>query len=397
MKTLDIRDRIWDAVSAIRPLDHTERQHIDFALNWIQSGVEIFRTEKPATPPMHLVSYFLVFSPEQSKVLLVDHKKAELWLPPGGHVEPGEDPKETVLREAKEELGIEAEFLFEEPLFLTVTKTVGNVAQHTDVSLWYVLKWNPDEPMTYDKEEFNQIRWFEISEIPFERSDPHLRRFIEKMICQFRSDTNWKAYESSASSYAAKVESLHPYKEADRFLSMIPPNGKIIDIGCGSGRDAKVFSERGYAVTGIDFSSKMIEVAQEKAPQADFHIMDMRSLNFSPAFDGAWANASLLHLSKNEFSHVLTRISQSLKLDGVFFIKLKKGTSEGLELDARYNNLEKFYSYHDEQELKELLSAAGFTVLDLFVTENESSYQTHPYIHAFCRRKRLNEKKENYV
>lgn len=402
MKTLDIRDRIWDAVSAIRPLDDTERQHIDFVLNWIQSGIEIFRTEKPATPPMHLVSYFLVFSPEQSKVLLVDHKKAELWLPPGGHVEPAEDPKETVLREAKEELGVEAEFLFEEPLFVTVTKTVGNIAQHTDVSLWYVLKWNPDEPMTYDKEEFNQIRWFEIDNIPFERSDPHLRRFIEKMICQFRSHTNWKAYESSATSYAAKVESLHPYKEADRFLSMIPPNGKIIDIGCGSGRDAKVFSERGYEVTGIDFSSKMIEVAQEKAPQADFHVMDMRFLNFDPIFDGAWANASLLHLSKNEFLHVLEKIFQCLKPNGLFFIKLKKGISEGLELDARYNNLEKFYSYHDEQELREVLLAVGFTILDLFVTENESSYQTHPYIHAFCRKKRLNEKedqtmKENYV
>lgn len=197
MKAVDIRDGIRDSISAIQPLDDIERQHIDFVLNWIQSGVEIFRIEKPATPPMHLVSYFLVFSPEQSKVLLVDHKKAELWLPPGGHVEPGENPKETVLREAKEELGIEAEFLFEEPLFVTVTQTVGNVIQHTDISLWYVLKWNPDNLMTYDKDEFNQIRWFGIDEIPFERSDPYLRRFIEKMIFQFRSHINWKAYESS--------------------------------------------------------------------------------------------------------------------------------------------------------------------------------------------------------
>lgn len=244
MTSVDIRDRIYDSVSAIRPLDDIERQHIDFVLTWIQLGVEIFRTEKPATPPIHLVSYFLVFSPEESKVLLVDHKKADLWLPPGGHVEVGEDPKETVLREAKEELRIEADFLFEEPLFLTVTQTVGNVTQHTDISLWYVLKLHSDDPITYDKDEFNQIRWFAIDNIPFERSDPHLRRFIEKMIFQFRSHTNWKVYESSAVSYAKKVENLHPHREADKFLSMIPLNGKIIDIGCGSGRDAKVFSER---------------------------------------------------------------------------------------------------------------------------------------------------------
>lgn len=112
---------------------------------------------------------------------MVDHKKAELWLPPGGHVEPGEHPKETVIRESKEELGIEAEFLFEEPLFLTVTNTVGNVIQHTDVSLWYVLKADFNDRLTYEENEFNQIQWFGIDEIPFDKSDPHLKRFIEKM------------------------------------------------------------------------------------------------------------------------------------------------------------------------------------------------------------------------
>lgn len=181
MKTMDIRDEIRHSVAIIQPIDSLEKQHIDFVVHWIESEAEIFRIEKPATPPMHLVSYFLVFSSGHFKVLLVDHKKAELWLPPGGHVEPCEHPRETVIREAKEELGIDAKFLFEDPLFVTVTETVGNVIQHTDVSLWYVLKGNSDDPLIYDESEFNQIRWFEIDEIPFEKSDPHLRRFIKKM------------------------------------------------------------------------------------------------------------------------------------------------------------------------------------------------------------------------
>ncbi len=187
MKTVDIRNEFYQSISKIQPLDHLERQHRDFVLDWIASGVEIFRTEKPATPPIHLVSYFLVFSPKDSKLLLVDHKKAELWLPTGGHVEPDEDPRETVSREAREELGIESEFLIRDPLFITVTETVGNVAKHTDVSLWYVLKGNSDESFTYDKEEFHQIRWFSLEEIPWERSDPHLRRFMQKLqghLCQ---------------------------------------------------------------------------------------------------------------------------------------------------------------------------------------------------------------------
>lgn len=182
MNNINIRFEIQQMVSSISALDTNEKEHINFATDWIQSGSEIFRTQKPATPDTHLVSYFVVVSPEMDKVLLVDHKKADLWLPPGGHVEPGENPRETVRREAQEELGIDAEFIFDEPIFLTVTKTVGTVARHTDVSLWYLLKGDPNHALNYDLEEFYQICWFAIDKIPFQKSDPHMARFIQKML-----------------------------------------------------------------------------------------------------------------------------------------------------------------------------------------------------------------------
>lgn len=172
---------IHRTVASMTSLDPLEEAHIRFVLEWIESGSELFRIEKPATPDTHLVSYFVIATAALDQVLLVDHKKAELWLPPGGHVEPNEDPKETVRREIREELGIEAEFLLEEPLLLTVTKTVGNIAQHTDVSLWYLLKGDPSQALDFDPSEFHQIRWFGIDEIPFEKSDPHMKRFIQKM------------------------------------------------------------------------------------------------------------------------------------------------------------------------------------------------------------------------
>lgn len=181
MRALDIRSSIHHLVSSISPLDTLEQEHMDFVLGWIESGSELFRIEKPATPDIHLVSYFVVASSSMDQFLLVDHKKAKLWLPPGGHVEPDEHPKETVRREAKEELGIEAEFFFDEPIFLTVTKTVGTLAIHTDVSLWYVLEGNPLISLDYEPDEFHQICWFEIDEVPLQNSDPHMGRFIEKL------------------------------------------------------------------------------------------------------------------------------------------------------------------------------------------------------------------------
>ena len=79
---------------------------------------------------------------DQDDILLVDHKNARLWLPSGGHVEPGEHPRTTVVRELREELGLDLTDALEAPLMLTISETVGISAGHLDVSLWYVINAN---------------------------------------------------------------------------------------------------------------------------------------------------------------------------------------------------------------------------------------------------------------
>jgi 8-oxo-dGTP pyrophosphatase MutT (NUDIX family) len=92
------------------------------------------------------------------RVLLCDHRLAGLWLPTGGHVEPGEDPVDTVRREAMEELGVSAAFdalTGAEPFFLTVTPTVGDaVSRHVDVSLWFALEARVGAALRPDAAEF---------------------------------------------------------------------------------------------------------------------------------------------------------------------------------------------------------------------------------------------------
>src|SRR5687767_6375732 len=83
-------------LEAIVPFDALESEHLSDALDWVDSGAELFRVAQPATPPKHLVSYFAVVDSEH--ILLVDHKNAQLWLPAGGHVEPLEHPRATVER-----------------------------------------------------------------------------------------------------------------------------------------------------------------------------------------------------------------------------------------------------------------------------------------------------------
>ncbi|MDQ3248234.1 MAG: NUDIX domain-containing protein [Chloroflexota bacterium] len=173
---------LTELIEAIHPVDALEQAHIVYTLAWLKSGAPLCRIEKPATPPQHLVSYFVVIDPSQQKLLLVDHKQACLWLPSGGHVEPNEHPQATVRREAKEELGLDASFLWPEPLFLTVTQTVGRTAGHTDVSFWYALCGNCGDPLFYDREEFHAIAWFSLDRLPLFRTDPHLTRFMTKLM-----------------------------------------------------------------------------------------------------------------------------------------------------------------------------------------------------------------------
>lgn len=126
-----------------------------------------------------MVSYFVLVDGDY--ILLVDHINAQLWLPTGGHVESGEHPRTTALREAAEELSIEAEFLQQNPLFITSTVTVGKTAGHTDISLWYVLKGQRDMTLKFDQSEFNSVKWFHKDNIPFNRTDPELSRFLKKL------------------------------------------------------------------------------------------------------------------------------------------------------------------------------------------------------------------------
>lgn len=176
-----MHETLTTLLQQIEPLDTLESEHLTDTLEWIASGVPLWRMAKPASPPKHLVSYFVLLDSNQEQMLLVDHKLAGLWLPSGGHVEPGEHPTDTVIREVREELTIEAAFLFDAPLFLTVTQTVGQTAGHTDVSLWYILHGNAGQQYEYDKAEFRNVAWFPLSALPLHRADPHLQRFARKL------------------------------------------------------------------------------------------------------------------------------------------------------------------------------------------------------------------------
>lgn len=174
-----MREPIRREIEAIQPVDAVEFDHRADALAWVISGAQLFRISKPALPPKHLVAYFVVTDGE--RLLLVDHKNAQLWLPPGGHVEVEEHPREPVVRELREELGLLAAHEIAPPIMITCDSTVGLTAGHTDVCLWYVVRTEVTSVIKHDGEEFREVCWFDFADIPFERGNPSMRRLLTKL------------------------------------------------------------------------------------------------------------------------------------------------------------------------------------------------------------------------
>jgi 8-oxo-dGTP diphosphatase len=182
----ELRTVIAGLVREISPLDDREAADQAATLDWIESGQPLFRVAALATPPRHLVSYFVPVDAASRSVLVGDHVKSGLWLPPGGHVEQGEDPRATVEREAGEELGIAAAFHpglgGDRPFFLTATPTVDR--DHVDVSLWFALDCGRADELHPDPREFRSVRWYNVDEQlewPDGTFDPQMTRFIRKL------------------------------------------------------------------------------------------------------------------------------------------------------------------------------------------------------------------------
>lgn len=182
----DVTEAIARDVESIHSFDNIERTHQQDVVEWLRSGMNPFRLKKPDIPPKHLVAYFVLVDLGHKSILLVDHIKAQLWLPPGGHVKFNELPEDAVTREAEEELGMRAIFLRSnrKPFFVTVTQTVGLTPGHIDVSLWYMLEGNVHNRVQYDRSEFTDVEWYTFDEI-LETDplifDPHLQRFTAKV------------------------------------------------------------------------------------------------------------------------------------------------------------------------------------------------------------------------
>ena len=157
--------------------------------------------------------------------------------------------------------------------------------------------------------------------------------------------------------------------ELNRFISLIPSEGKILDLGCGGGRDVQYFADFKLEAVGIDASIKLIDEAKKRV-NGNFEVMDMRNLTFKDEeFNGVWAQDAISYVTKEDVINVLKHISRILKKEGVFFISVRKGSDEILILHEKLGKNEVMVGFYEINELEALLREAGFEIMNTYIQD----------------------------
>ncbi|MCM3733306.1 class I SAM-dependent methyltransferase [Fictibacillus nanhaiensis] len=155
--------------------------------------------------------------------------------------------------------------------------------------------------------------------------------------------------------------------ELSSFINALNNDGlrSVLDIGAGSGQQAKYLLDRGVDVTCIDLSLNMVETCRMKGLKAE--VMDYYTLDFdAESFDAVWAMNTLLHVPKVSLPAVLKNIHTVLKEDGLFFMGVYGGKdSEGVWEDDSYIP-KRFFSFYTNEDLLEVVSPL-FEVMNFHV------------------------------
>lgn len=173
------------------------------------------------------------------------------------------------------------------------------------------------------------------------------------------------AYDEHAKQWANEHNTADFWEAELTEFKKLLPQGRILEIGCGGGRDAKQLIKSGYDYLGTDISAGLIEQAQSNNPTGTFIKKSVYDLNFSHEFDGFWASAVLLHIPKSRIDQALQQLHNALKDNGIGFISIKQGSGVQTSIDSLDDGTEmkRFFAFYNPQEFAEILQQNGFEIV----------------------------------
>ena len=171
-----------------------------------------------------------------------------------------------------------------------------------------------------------------------------------------------KGYNKIASKYNASRHRFKNDRELEYFTSLLPEGGKILDAGCGAGVPiAQFLVEHGFLVTGVDFSTSMLELARQQVPEAKFVEGDITQLTFPDCvFDGIVSTYTIIHVPKEKHATIYQNFYRVLKQGGILFLCTGPDEWEGTE---EYMGTTMFWSHPRKEKSLSLIKQAGFEII----------------------------------
>lgn len=164
------------------------------------------------------------------------------------------------------------------------------------------------------------------------------------------------AYEANAAAYAKRFRVTRLTRPLKAFIEGLPPAAQVLDLGCGPGDASAHLRDAAMRPDAVDASPAMVAMANDRH-RIGARLGTFDDLDAVAAYDGVWANFSLLHAPRADLPRHLAAIRRALKPGGLFHIAMKTGTGEIRD------RLGRSYTYVGRQELAGLLADAGFTVI----------------------------------
>lgn len=160
---------------------------------------------------------------------------------------------------------------------------------------------------------------------------------------------------------AGRGRQLMEREYLDAMLARLPAGGGILDLGCGAGEPlAGFFIRKGFSVTGVDGSPKMIELCRARFPGMTWLVGDMRGLALGRRFDAVLAWDSFFHLSREEQRAMFPVFGAHLKPGGLLLFT--SGPADGIA-SGEMQGEEFHYSSLAPEEYRALLAGQGLSVI----------------------------------
>jgi SAM-dependent methyltransferase len=167
-----------------------------------------------------------------------------------------------------------------------------------------------------------------------------------------KDDDTLGYYAENAVKYAADSLKLPPSTKMDYFEKHLPAHPKVLELGCGAGRDTADMIKRGFDVLPTDGSPEMAREAEARLG-IPVKVMLFEELDMEDAFDGIWAHAALLHAPTEALPSIIRRIHTAMRSGGLLYASFKAGEGGHRDIFGRY------YNYPSRDTMMEMFQKNG--------------------------------------